>query len=468
MDPSDAIPILILIILVLLSAFFSSAETCMTASNRVKLKSLSDAGRKKAGLVLKILENPGKMLSMVLIGNNLVNISASALMTVFVTKKYGSAAVGIGTGILTFIVLLFGEVIPKTYATNDPEKLAMAYASVLRILTVLFTPLVFILNILASFILRIIGITRDPETALITEEELISYVDVSHEEGVIESEEREMINNVIDFGDAQAKDVMIPRMEMQAVEDNITYSDLMDEFQENKFSRLPVYHESIDNITGIIYLKDICFYHGNKEAFKVTAVARPAHFTYKASLKVNAQDLKNPVVSYQKGDNAVKLNWTAVAGAEKYAVLGFVNDKWRILGTGYGTSYTLEGLTAGEEYRVAVVAMFNGKWNLDDLSNVITVTPNAPVTPKYPVVTVQTAKNAFKLSWDAVEGADKYAIAYYSAGKWKILAQVDGGTTSYTNTKVPSGTYQMVVGARIGGKWDASNINQRAVTVTVK
>jgi hypothetical protein len=199
-----------------------------------------------------------------------------------------------------------------------------------------------------------------------------------------------------------------------------------------------------------------------------TATCTVDGVTYKATLKVNAQDLKNPVVSYQKGDNAVKLNWTAVPGAEKYAVLGFVNDKWRILGTGYGTSYTLEGLTAGEEYRVAVVAMFNGKWNLDDLSNVITVTPNAPVTPKYPVVTVQTAKNAFKLSWDAVEGADKYAIAYYSAGKWKILAQVDGGTTSYLNTKVPSGTYQMVVGARIGGKWDASNINQRAVTVTVK
>ena len=280
MDPADAIPILVIIILVLLSAFFSSAETCMTAANRVKLKGLEDAGKKNAALVLKILENPGKMLSTVLIGNNLVNISASALMTVFVARKYGSPAVGIGTGILTFIVLLFGEIIPKTFATNDPENLAMAYAPVMRVLTIIFTPLVFILNVLASFILRIFGIRRDPSTALITEEELISYVDVSHEEGVIESEEREMINNVIDFGDAQAKDVMIPRMEMQAVEDNITYSDLMHEFQENKFSRLPVYTESIDNIVGVIYLKDICFYHGNKEAFHVRELMRQAHFTY--------------------------------------------------------------------------------------------------------------------------------------------------------------------------------------------
>ena len=280
MDPSDAITILILIILILLSSFFSSAETCMTAANRIKLKSLADSGSKNASVALSILENPGKLLSMVLIGNNLVNISASALMTVFVTKKYGSAAVGIGTGILTLLVLLFGEVVPKTAATADPEKLAMRYAPVLRILTIVFTPLVFILNILAAGVLRIMGIDRNPANSLITEEELISYVDVSHEEGVIESEEREMINNVLDFGDAQAKDVMIPRMEMQAVEDTITYADLMNEFQENKFSRLPVYAESVDNIIGIIYLKDICFYHGNKEAFKVGAMVRPAHFTY--------------------------------------------------------------------------------------------------------------------------------------------------------------------------------------------
>lgn len=280
MDPSDAIQIIVLVILLMLSSFFSSAEAAIISVNRIKIRSMVEENVKNASLVVEITDNYRKFISTVLIGNNIVNISVSALMTTFVANKFGSIYIGIGTGILTLLVLVFGEVLPKTVATLNSEGISLAYAPILLFLMKVFTPLVFLLNIISGGILKLFGIDPDANSSSITENELLTYVEVSHEEGIIENEEKEMITNVVDFGDSLAKDIMVPRMDMYVLSDTATYPELLEAFEDDKYSRIPVYHETIDNIIGIAYLKDVVFCKHDKENFDITKVLRPVHFTY--------------------------------------------------------------------------------------------------------------------------------------------------------------------------------------------
>ena len=230
MDPSTAPQLIALIILLILSAFFSSAETALTTINKITLRSLEEEGNKKAAMVRKLVEDPGKLLSAILIGNNIVNLSASSLCTIFATNlcvsngwSIGvSTAVGIATGILTLLVLLFGEIMPKTLATRYNVALSLAYAPVIYALTIILTPLIFIINLISDSILKLFRADKDNKSAM-TENELLTIIDVSHEEGVIESEEREMINNVVDFGDSLAKDVMVPRIDIVFASIDDTY-----------------------------------------------------------------------------------------------------------------------------------------------------------------------------------------------------------------------------------------------------
>ena len=280
MGPSDAINIIVLFILVLLSGFFSSAETAIISVNKIRIRSMVEEDVKNAALVAKILEDSRKFISTVLIGNNVVNISASAIATTFVSSLFGNVYIGIGTGILTMIILVFGEVLPKTIASIHSEELSLAYAPVLLFLMKIFTPLVFLLNIISGGILKIFGVDPDKITSGITENELLTYVEVSHEEGIIENEEKEMITNVVDFGDSLVKDVMVPRVDMYTISDDINYDELLFAFEKDKYSRLPVYQENVDNIIGIVYLKDVAFYKGDKTEFKIESILRPANFTY--------------------------------------------------------------------------------------------------------------------------------------------------------------------------------------------
>ena len=280
MDPSDAINIIVLFVLVLLSGFFSSAETAIISVNKIKIRSMVEENVKNAALVAQITDDSRKFISTVLIGNNIVNISASALTTAFVAKTLGNLYIGIGAGILTLLVLVFGEVLPKTIASMHSERLALAYAPILLVIMKVFTPFVFLLNIISGGILKLFGINPDINTSAITENELLTYVEVSHEEGIIENEEKEMITNVVDFGDSLVKDVMVPRVDMYTISDDIGYDELLSAFEEDKYSRLPVYQENVDNIIGIIYLKDVAFYKGDKKDFKINSVLRPANFTY--------------------------------------------------------------------------------------------------------------------------------------------------------------------------------------------
>lgn len=279
MDTGDIFQLIFLVILLLLSAFFSSAETALITVNRIKMRTLAEEGNKKADRVLQITDNSGKMLSAILIGNNIVNLSASSIATSLAIEFFGSVGAGIATGILTVLILLFGEISPKTLATINADKIALAYSGVILFLMKVLTPVIFIINKLANAFIRLLGVDPNAKDKQMTEEELRTIVDVSKESGVIESEEHEMINNLFDFGDAQAKEVMIPRIDMTFAKIDSTYEELIGIFQEDKFTRLPVYEDTTDNVVGILNIKDLLLYK-DKEHFSVRDIMYEPYFTY--------------------------------------------------------------------------------------------------------------------------------------------------------------------------------------------
>ena len=282
MEPGAAARLIVLILLLILSGFFSSAETAFTSLNRLKIKSLADEGSKRAVLVLSLIDQNAKFLSTILIGNNIVNIVASALTTTFAMDYFGSTAIGIATGILTLLVLIFGEITPKTMASIHAEKMAFLYAPVVKVLVILFTPLTFLVSGLAKGVMFILRIDPNKSGQHMTENELLTIVEASAEEGVIEKDEHEMINNVVDFGDTKAKDVMVPAINMTCVEDTVSYDDLIDIFRKDQYSRMPVYHESHDNIVGIIWAKDLLVKYDASKEFKVTDYMREPFFTFES------------------------------------------------------------------------------------------------------------------------------------------------------------------------------------------
>ena len=281
MDSSVVIQLIILAILILLSALFSSAETSLTTSNKLKIQSLADQGSKRARILLMISEDSGKMLSAILIGNNLVNNAATALTTSLIIQLFGNSAVGIATGVITLLILIFGEISPKTLATIHSEKMALLYAPLIHFLMKIFTPVIFIVNKLSMGVLFLLRVNPDQKVNTMTEHELRTIVDVSHEDGVIESEEKEMIYNVFDMGDAKAKDIMVPRVHVTFADINSTYDELIEIFREDKFTRLPIYEETTDNVVGTINMKDLLLYNYNdKKEFHVRDILREAYFTY--------------------------------------------------------------------------------------------------------------------------------------------------------------------------------------------
>ena len=253
----------------------------MTTSNKLKIQSLADQGSKRARILLKISEDSGKMLSAILIGNNLVNNAATALTTSLIIQLFGNSGVGIATGVITLLILIFGEISPKTLATIHSEKMALLYAPLIHFLMKIFTPVIFIVNKLSMGVLFLLRVNPDQKVNTMTEHELRTIVDVSHEDGVIESEEKEMIYNVFDMGDAKAKDIMVPRVHVTFADINSTYDELIEIFREDKFTRLPIYEETTDNVVGTINMKDLLLYNYNdKKEFHVRDILREAYFTY--------------------------------------------------------------------------------------------------------------------------------------------------------------------------------------------
>ena len=288
MDPTSVAQLITLIILIILSAFFSSAETAFTTVNKIRIRTFEEEGRPNAALIRKLTDDPQKMLSAILIGNNIVNLTASSLTTIMVTRitanlglaSKSATAIGIATGILTLIILVFGEITPKSIATRSSERICFFYIKPIYWMTVIFTPLIFIVNKISFGFMKLFGMRYIGKERVMTENELLTIIDVSHEEGVLESEEKEMINNVVDFGDSLAKDIMVPRIDMVSVPSAISYDDLKKTFKRDMYSRLPVYEESKDNVVGIVTLKDFFNYEGTKEDFKLSDLLREPYFTY--------------------------------------------------------------------------------------------------------------------------------------------------------------------------------------------
>lgn len=276
---STGIQIVIVLALLALSAFFSSAETALTTVNKLRVRTLAEAGNKDALILTRVIENPGKMLSTVLVGNNIVNLSASSMMTALTIELFGSKVVGIATGILTLLILVFGEIIPKTVSSLYAETTALKYARVIFGLMILLTPVIYLVNQLALGFLLLLGMDPNKKKDAITEDELRTIVEVSHEEGVIETEEKKMINNVFDFGDTVAKDVMVPRIDMVMVDVNSTYQELLDVFREERFTRIPVYEDSTDNVIGIINMKDLLLADKSLQ-FSIRDFLREPLYTY--------------------------------------------------------------------------------------------------------------------------------------------------------------------------------------------
>ena len=278
METSDILQLVILVLLLSASAFFSSAETALMTSNKLRIRNLAENGDKRAEKVLEITANTDKMLSAILIGNNIVNLSASALSTTLTLKMFGSSLVGIATGILTFLILVFGEITPKNVASKNAENIALKYIGIISVLVVILTPVIYVVNKVAGIVISLF-VKNNDDNNMVTEDELRAMVEVSHEDGVIEKEEKKMIVNVVDFGDTVAGDIMLPRVDMVMVSVESSYEVILKIFREERYTRIPVYEESPDNVIGILNVKDFLLIE-DKENFSVKEHLREPLYTY--------------------------------------------------------------------------------------------------------------------------------------------------------------------------------------------
>mgnify|MGYP002553248560 FL=1 len=271
----------LLIVLLLGSGFFSASETSLMSLSKIRIRYMEEEGVKGAKLVSSLIEKSSDLLSSILVGNNVVNIAATSVSTSLFISIFGDGGVAIATAVMTVLVLIFGEITPKTIAANSPEKIAVIVSKPISIIMKITKPIVWVFNLLTGIIFKIMGIENDGVKPFITEEELKAMVNVSHEEGVLEIEEREIINNVFQFGDMQAKEAMIQRLDMVAVNIEDSYDEIIELFKSEKLSGLPVYQESIDDIVGILNIKDIIFLSDEEiQNFNIKNYVREAFFTY--------------------------------------------------------------------------------------------------------------------------------------------------------------------------------------------
>lgn len=281
MDSAQIMNIISLIILLILSSLFSCSETAFLSVSKIKIRTLAEEENKKAKLVESLLDDQDRLLSAILVGNNLVNIGASSLTTATIMAIFGDGAqtVAIATGVVTLCILIFGEITPKSLATQNADKLVFALAPFIRFVCVITKPVVFVLNIITGFIIKLLGGNQEHGPSL-TEEELKTIVTVGHEEGVLEKEEKEMIHNVFEFGETEIKEIMTPRIHVESLPDDCTYDELMNVYHDAQYSRYPIHDESFDEIIGVLNMKDLLFIDIDKEHFDVKKYMRETFVVY--------------------------------------------------------------------------------------------------------------------------------------------------------------------------------------------
>lgn len=281
--------IVVLVILIALSGFFSSSETALTTVSKIKIRTMANEGDARAKMVQKVTGNTQKMLSAILIGNNVVNISASSIATVLFVDLFGSSGAGIATGIMTLLVLIFGEITPKNMASRQALKLSLRVAGIIYAITVVLTPVIFVVNHICGFILKLTGADKDDKKAKMTEAEFRTIVDVGNESGAIENEEKDYINNLFDFSDTEVKELMIPRIDVTMINVNWSYAKVRSVFMKEMYTRIPVYDGDSDHVIGILNMKDL-LKKKDDEQFSLKSYLREPFFTYEFK---NADELFN-------------------------------------------------------------------------------------------------------------------------------------------------------------------------------
>lgn len=309
MDPSVAIQLGILVFLLACSAFFSSSETALTTANMFRMKSMAESGDRRAKKVLKVTDDKGRMLSAILIGNNIVNIGASSLATTLAIDFFGSIGAGIATGVMTVLVLIFGEISPKTLATRRADALSLTVAPIILFLMKVLTPIIIVINALSNLFLRLFGVDANQGNDALTEDELRTIINESHESGEINADSHEVINNIFDFHDAEAKEIMVPRIDMTVANINCTYDELLEIYSEDKLTRIPIFEDTQDNIVGIVNMKDLLLIK-DKEKFKIKKIMREPFFTYEHKntaelfVKMRDESISMAIVLDEYGDVA--------------------------------------------------------------------------------------------------------------------------------------------------------------------
>lgn len=280
MGESDTFQIIILIIMLILSGFFSASETALLSLSKIRIRHMVEEEVKGAKLVEKLIENPDKFLGAVLLANNVVNIGSASLASAIAASFFGSNAVVISTVIMTMLVLLFGEIIPKNLAQQNSEKIALKVAKTITIIVKVCGPIIWVCNKISNAFIKILGGSVNKTEPFITEEEFKTMVVVGEEEGVLEEEEKELIYNVFEFGDLQVKDIMIQRLDIVGLNKDSTYEDILATLREDKFSRFPVFDKNIDDVVGILNVKDLVLLGDSEEDFDINKFIREPFYTF--------------------------------------------------------------------------------------------------------------------------------------------------------------------------------------------
>ena len=279
MTTINLIQLILIIMGVMFSAFFSSSETALTSINTFKIRQMEKNGVKNSHILKKLVDNITKVLTTILIGNNIVNIVTTTIATIFFTDVFGPKGAVISPIILTIVVLILGEVTPKNIAAANPERLSLKVAKPIRFFNIILTPLSFILGLITNSIGKLF-ISDSTDNDRVTEEDLKTIVDVSEEQGVINNEESEMINNVFEFGNSDVSDIMTARTNMEAIPVDLPIDELKAFLKGSNHSRIPVYGKNIDNILGILHMKDLVSHMISEKELKLIDCIRPAYYVY--------------------------------------------------------------------------------------------------------------------------------------------------------------------------------------------
>lgn len=270
--------IVLLVILIVLSCIFSISESSFLGLNKLRLKILKDKKNKKALQVGKLLEHKEKLINTLLVSNDLVNIFLSSILAAIALEAFGEKGVGIATVTATILLLIFGEITPKTISTRCPDKIAFFLSPFVQLIVWIMKPVVFIVTTIARAILKLFGISTAKKKQSYTEEDIKTFFDIGEEAGILEESENDMMTRVFKFTDLEAQDVMVPRTKIRAVSYKATYDDIVELCQRTGFTRFPVFKESMDDIVGVVYLKDLLACKNHRESFNICNIMRKPLF----------------------------------------------------------------------------------------------------------------------------------------------------------------------------------------------